>query len=79
MSLSWPIPRVIARSNTAAIEERLSACRHRLASSSGHGILTYAVAPLEPETSDLGGAIAYLAAERPRTELAGRLIVVPPG
>lgn len=68
-----------ARSKTSAIEERLSACRHRVASQNSHGVLTYAVAPLELENSDLGAAITYLAIERPHTELAGRLIVVPPG
>lgn len=68
-----------ARSHIAGIEERLSACRHRVASKNGHAVLTYAVAPLEPAASDLGAAITYLATERPHTELAGRLIVVPPG
>ncbi len=67
-----------AQNDLAAIEERLSACRQRVARHEGHITLTYAVAPLEPEKADLGGAIAYLAAHRPDTELAGRLIVVPP-
>ena len=62
----------------AAIEERLTACRQRVAHLKDHTVLIYAVAPLEPDESDLGSAIAYLAATRPTTELAGRLIVVPP-
>jgi NAD(P)-dependent dehydrogenase (short-subunit alcohol dehydrogenase family) len=67
-----------ANRDLAAIEERLSACRRLVARHKGHTVLTYAVAPLEPGKSDLGSAIAYLAAERPQNELAGRLIVVPP-
>jgi NAD(P)-dependent dehydrogenase (short-subunit alcohol dehydrogenase family) len=67
-----------ANKDLAAIEERLSACRQRVDRHQGHTVLTYAVAPLEPGAGDLGGAIAYLAATRPSSELAGRLIVVPP-
>jgi len=68
----------MANRDLAAIEERLSACRRRIAQHAGSSVLVYAVVPLEPGASDLGGAIAYLAAERPAGELAGRLIVVPP-
>lgn len=67
-----------AKIDLSAIEERLSACRQRVAAHGGHTVLTYAIAPLEPGAGDLGGAIAYLAATRPSGELAGRLIVVPP-
>jgi saccharopine dehydrogenase-like NADP-dependent oxidoreductase len=67
-----------ANRDLAAIEERLSVCRRRVAQVAGHTVRTYAVAPLEPGAGDLGAAIAYLAAERPLSELAGRLIVVPP-
>ena len=67
-----------ANRNLAAIEERLSACRQRIAQDDGHTVLTYAIAPLEPGSGDLGGAITYLATTRPSGDLAGRLIMVPP-